>query len=260
MLQNPIIVNSVEQIQIRAKQGKVPTAVPWLVLLLRISLLFFFGFAGTGVLMLLGYQDPLKEVIKWWGFQLILTNIVCFFVLKALAAKEKIMFRDLMGYNKATLKKSIIFVLITFIPSAVIAFGGMWGSQLLIYGNRALPVVPNQSLPIVAALIVLIFLPISNILIETTTYFGYSLQRLEAQGVNTALAVIIASFFLALQHIAFPMVFDPVYILYKLLSFLPASLVTGFVFSRVRQLPPLMAVQYFADGAAAIMIFIASLR
>lgn len=258
MIQTPEMKNSVAQIRIRAKQNLVSPSLPWLVLLLRVLLFYLTGLAGAGVFMLLGYTNPLKEITRWWGYQVIFTNIACLLILKALAAKEKIRFRDLIGYNRSNFKKDLIFMLLIIIPTFVVGFGGIWGAQFLFYGNSTPPGF-YQPLPFFAALIMLILFPASNALIETTTYFGYSLQRIEAQGMRTAVAVIIASFFLSLQHIAIPLIFDTTHILMQFLGYLPLSLLAGLLYSRMRQLPPIMAVHFLADMVAAVLIFIPSL-
>jgi hypothetical protein len=79
------------------------------------------------------------------------------------------------------------------------------------------------------ALAVGILFPLTIALAELPTYFGYSMPRLAAQLKSGWLAWLLASFFLAAQHMFLPFVPDGRFIVWRLGMFLPFALFTGLV-------------------------------
>ena len=66
----------------------------------------------------------------------------------------------------------------------------------------------SSAFPLWAAIFSLLFFPITNALAELPTYTGYSMPRLAVLSGKSWLAVLLASFFLAFQHVALPLFFD----------------------------------------------------
>jgi hypothetical protein len=89
-------------------------------------------------------------------------------------------------------------------------------------------------------------------LAELPTYFGYSMPRLEGQTGRAWLAVALASGFLAIQHVALPLLFDGRFMTWRALMFLPFAFMVGILLHwRPRLLPYLVIVHILIDAATA---------
>lgn len=231
-----------------------------LMLFSRTLLFFAGGMVILAVLRAAGYQNPLLEMRKWWYFQVIITNIVCFFLLMILLRKEKKTYVDLLQFDKKKLKEDIRIFAVILLPSLIIGAAGMFGGAYAIFGNFAIMEQMNKTPPLWAAYIVLLFFPATIALVELPLYFAYSFQRIESVFNARVLAFIGSAFFLALQHIFIPVIFDVQYMVWRFLSFLPLALFLGNIYMRKRRMLPLIAVHLLLDLQAAVMVFILSVR
>jgi hypothetical protein len=92
-------------------------------------------------------------------------------------------------------------------------------------------------------------------LIELPTYFIYIMPRLEAITRKKWLAIAVASFFLAFQHIAVPLIFNYRFILWRLIMFLPFAFLMGIIIHwRPRLIPYLMIGHVLIDLSTAMFI------
>ena len=92
---------------------------------------------------------------------------------------------------------------------------------------------------------------------ELPTYFGYVMPRLEAQLKNGWVAWLIASFFLAAQHMFLPFILDGGYLLWRLGMFLPFALFTGLVLKfRPALLPYFMVVHALMDVTTVLVYLV----
>ncbi len=251
--------NSVEEIQKKARSGVIQW--PWPILMLFSRTFLFYGL-GFLILLVLGFakvDQPALEVTRWWTYQVMGANLLCFFILRWRTSKEAMKFSDLIGLEKGSLKKDILLILTLLIPSGAIGYLGVYLAGIWLYGNTP-PAFMFQSLPIWAAVFSVIFFPLSNALIETTTYFGYSFQRIAGLSHNQWLAWVLAATFLALQHIAIPLYLDLKYILWRFLSFLPFAFFAGYIYLRIRRLRPIMVLHYLADLPLAVVTLVMALR
>jgi hypothetical protein len=109
-----------------------------------------------------------------------------------------------------------------------------------------------RPLPVWAAVIGLVIWPITHGLAELPTYFGYAMPRLETRTGHPWLAVSLASFFLAAQHIALPLLLDGRFIAWRMLMFIPFALMVGILLHwRPRLLPYMVIVHILIDAATA---------
>ncbi len=251
--------NSVEEIQNKAKTGIIQWHWPIFMLFSRTILFFSFGLILLLLLNFLKINHPNSEVTRWWTYQVMGTNIVCFFLLRWRASKENMKFSDLIGMKKGSLKKDMLLVLALLIPSGGIGYFGVYLAGVWLYGSTP-PAFMFQSLPLWAAIFSVIFFPLTNALIETTTYFGYSFQRIAGLSGNKWLALGLAAACLALQHIAIPLYLDFKYILWRFLSFLPFALFAGYIYLRIRRLVPLMVLHFLADLPLAVVTLVMTIK
>lgn len=254
--------NLPKEIVNRVEEGLVSKGWPLAMLVMRTVLFFVIGFLMISIFSLMG-MDAWKIVIRWWPFQVIAVNLVCFLILTLLVRKEGIHFIDLINYQKGYLKKFLkkdVLLNLSLLPIALIlGGGGLYGSSFLIFGTMP-PDTMFKPLPFWAALFSLIIFPISNALVETTTYIGYSLPRLEVTLRNKWLPLVLAALALSVQHIAFPLFLDWRFMLWRFISFIPTAFLVGFVYMRIRRLIPLLAGHYFMDLQLVITVFIISLE
>ena len=251
--------NSAEEIQKKVRSGMLQWRWPIIMLFSRTLLFFILGFVILLILNSLKISPPNNQVTRWWTYQVMGTNILCFFLLRWLASRENMKFADLFGVDKRLLKKDMLLVLALLIPSGVIGYFSVYFAGVLLYGNTT-PTFMFQSLPIWAAVFSVIFFPLTNALIETTTYFGYSFQRIAVLSGNKWLALVLAASFLALQHIGIPLYLDLKYFLWRFLSFLPFAFFAGYIYLRIRRLLPIMVLHYLADLPLAVVTLVMALR
>ncbi len=252
-------LNSAEEIQNKTSMGIIKWRWPIFILFSRTFLFFVFGFIILLLLSLFKVGQAYSEVTRWWTYQVIGTNVLCFFILRWLASKENMKFPDLFGLDRGLIKKDMLLVLALLIPSGAVGYFSVYIAGILLYGNTP-PAFMFQSLPLWAAIFSVIFFPLTNALIETTTYFGYAFQRIAVLSRNKWLEMIFAASFLALQHIGIPLYLDPKYFLWRFLSFLPFALFAGYIYLRIRRLLPIMVLHYLADLPLAIVTLVMSLR
>jgi hypothetical protein len=119
----------------------------------------------------------------------------------------------------------------------------------VLFGDAMIPTyMLFQPLPLWALILALLF-PLTIGFGELPTYFGYCMPRLAALLTNGWLAWLIASLFLAAQHMFLPLLLDSRYLLWRFAMFVPFALITG-LFLKFR--PSLLP--YFMIGHALIDI------
>lgn len=232
-------------IRSRIERGRVPGGWPLLMIFARTILFAVSGLVIIGIMAAQGRPDPLKAYLPWWPFQVIITNVIIFFVLRYLARREGIGLGALIGHRPGYVKKDLLQAAALLIPAFLFGAVGLYGLSFLLWGTMP-PSGMFQPLPLVAAIAATILLPLTNGLVETTTYMGYALPRLEAQ-VGAGWAVTLASIGLSMQHVAIPMMLDAKFIIWRLAAFLPLALFVAFVYRRTRRLTPLLLVHAVMD-------------
>jgi membrane protease YdiL (CAAX protease family) len=111
-----------------------------------------------------------------------------------------------------------------------------------------------RPLPFWAAFFSLLF-PITIAFAELPTYFGLVMPRLEKQLDNGWLAWAICSFFLALQHIALPLIIDERFVIWRFGMFIPFAFFVGLCLKlRPRLFPYFMIGHAIIDLTVVIMI------
>ena len=192
------------------KENKLPYLLP-----IR-SIMFLFVFVAGSLIT----RKGLDEISNWWTIVATIVNIITIVVLVFAAKKNGMTYWELIGYRKGNTKISQVVVVSIIV--LVIGTGGMYLAGYLCYG-----VIPYSSpmmiapIPKVLAIINFLPLPITTALAEDGLYLGCGVNQIE----NKMLAIILPAFFYALQHCFIPTLFDAKYILYRLLSFLPLTII-----------------------------------
>ncbi|MCE7984525.1 MAG: hypothetical protein DYG89_25405 [Caldilinea sp. CFX5] len=229
---------------------------PWLLLFgrtflaLGIQALFAFGFY-------LGGAPQAWEVgAAWWPLGVTLVNLICLAAMVLLVRNEGgnywTIFRIQRGPMKSDLMALAVILLITgpvsYLPNILLGnalFGDVQQTLTLLV----------RPLPMWAAVVGVLFFPITQGLVELPLYFRYVLPRLQRQGVYAGLAVALSALMLGLQHATMPFLFDSRFILWRGLMFLPFAFLVAIVLAwRPRLLPYLAIVHVLLDLAFAAML------
>src|SRR5690606_6504684 len=163
-----------------------------------------------------------------------------------------------IGFNKKRLPKDIGLSLLYGVLGAVVGGIGIYGSAYFIYGGLP-PETLFQPLPLPAVFIAMVLVPISIAAVEAPLYIGYALPRLQVLLKSKWSAILIASFALAFQHIALPIVFDWQFMLWRVLAFLPVAIVLAVIFIKTKRLFPLMIAHFLMDLQVMVTILAYSL-
>jgi len=237
-----------------------PSPWPWLVLVSRlgffviIQALFALGF------WLAGSTTAWDNSANWWPIVVTFSNVLSIALMSRLLQGEGQRYRDLFRIHKGnTLRDSLtvlgLFLIggpLSYFPNPLLS-KALWGDA-----QAVLPMLVRP-LPLWAAYTALILFPLTQGLAELASYFGYSMPRLKSQGVRPWLAVSLPALVLGLQHIAVPLLFDPRFILWRALMFLPFAFFVGIVLHwRPRLLPYMAIVHVLMDLSFAIMLISAA--
>lgn len=227
--------------------------LPFLVPALR-SILFIA--AGLSILLIPAFKgSSLSDTALWWPLLCIIVNIITIIVLIILTAREGKSFRDLINHVVSR-QKTIKNLLVSVPLMLFLGTGGLVGISYLIYGY--MPVTNSQPMPVWAAIIVLLLLPVTIMFAEIPLYLGYAAPRIKEITGNQLFSIIYPLFFYALQHCFMPLIFDLRYILSRFLMFIPLLVMMGIWYNRNRDLVPLMAGHGLLDLFTGIQLLLVS--
>lgn len=221
---------------------------PWLMLVSR-SVLFLL-FQAVIALMLFGRGTPSAwdGSARYWMLLAALANVVSLYLLIRVFNDEGKRFWDMLRFSRATWKTDLLWFIGLSIIGMPIAGAPREPLAAAIFGD-AMIATNLLFRPIPTWAFVLSFLfPLTIWFSELPTYFGYCMPRLEAQLGNGWLAWLIASFFLAAQHMFLPTILNGGYFLWRFGMFLPFALFTGLVLKfRPAMLPYFVIVHALMD-------------
>ena len=190
---------------------------------------------------------------NWWSIIASIVNIIMIAVLVYLTKKNKSNYWSLINYKKGkTSVKQIIGISILIL---IIGMAGMYIAGYICYGiipySAPMMIAP---IPLFLAIINVFVLPITTAFAEEGLYLGCGVNQIK----NKFLAIIIPSFFFALQHCFIPTLFDTKYIIYRFLSFLPLTLILCWYYYKKRNPLPIMVGHAIIDVATVLQILATS--
>ncbi len=227
------------------KENKLPYLLP-----IR-SIMFLFVFVAGSLIT----RKGLDEISNWWTIVATIVNVITIVVLVFAAKKNGMTYWELIGYRKGNTKISQVVVVSIIV--LVIGTGGMYLAGYLCYG-----VIPYSSpmmiapIPKVLAIINFLPLPITTALAEDGLYLGCGVNQIE----NKMLAIIFPAFFYALQHCFIPTLFDAKYILYRLLSFLPLTIILCWYYYKKKNPVPVMIGHALIDMMTVLWVLATSIN
>jgi hypothetical protein len=160
-------------------------------------------------------------------------------------------YRKLFRIQRQSIKGDLLVMLGVLILFGPVAYLPNFFIAAQLFGDVQTPSeMFIRPLPMWAAIFSLAIWPITQGLAELPTYFCYAMPRLETRTGHAWLAVSLAAFFLAAQHLAVPLLFDVRFISWRGLMFLPFAFMVGILLHWRPSLMPYMVVVHFLLDAA----------
>ena len=229
---------------------------PFLMLFLRFALFAIFQCLLAFLFFVLKINDAWHTSQGWWIISALLTNIVTFIILKKYFNNQGIRYFDKFKFiKKDWWKDVVILIVILLITFPITTFPNIYLAQLL-YGSTDVTFhLFFRSIPF-WLIIIGFFWAITQGIVELPFYFAYLMPQLEKRLNNGWKAWILASFFLAFQHLALPLIFDYRFMLWRLGMFFLFAFFVGLCFKlRPRLFPYLMIIHALMDiGAVAVFL------
>jgi membrane protease YdiL (CAAX protease family) len=249
--------NSQAEISGRVASGQLTWLGPLLVVTGRSVFLIAAQAVVAGIFVLFRHPSPWSAAAPWWSVYATLADLGCLALIVHFAGKEGLRLRDLVGRIRWRRGFDLFLALIILAaaafcfwvvakPVSLIAFGTV---QPYLYPGLA----SGRALPLWAVVYsfsiwLLIWTPTEEI-----TYQGYCLPRIYALSKRWWVAVLIVSFWFALQHSFLPLIFDWHYILWRFLAFWPAMIALNLLYLRIRRLPPFILAHWAMDILALVL-------
>jgi hypothetical protein len=208
------------------------------------------------ILMATGAQSAWDESARWWTFMAFLANVGSFYLLVRLYKAEGRNFLDTLRFSRSAWKTDLLWLLGFTVLGLPLAAAPREPLAAVIFGNAMIATkMLFQPLPTWAFVLSFLF-PLTIAFAELPTYFGYCMPRLGAQLKNGWLAWIIASFFLAAQHMFLPFILNGGFLLWRFGMFLPFALVTGLALKFRPRLMPYLVIGHALLDITTVLVYI----
>jgi hypothetical protein len=229
---------------------------PWLMLISR-SVLFMLSQGLIAlILMAAGTASAWKEAGRYWTFIASLTNFASLYLLIRVFKAEGKRYWDILHFSRETWKTDLAWFLGFSIVGMPLAAAPREPLAAAIFGDAMIATnMFFRPIPMWAFVLSFIF-PLTIWFAELPTYFGFSMPRLEAQLRNGWAAWLIASFFLAAQHMFLPTILDGGYLLWRFGMFLPFALFTGLALKLRPTLLPYFVVVHALMDVTTVLVYL----
>ena len=192
------------------------------------------------------------EISSWWSPAATAVNIITLGLLIVCAKRRGQTYPEMVNLHRGTPGKELIILVLI---SLAVGSGGMNLAGLICYGK--LPYYPGaivEPIPLAAAVINMLLLPLTTALAEDGLYLGYGVNSIR----NDKAAVIVPAFFYTLQHCFIPFVPEAKFIIYRFISFLPLTVIFCIYYRKKRDPLPIMIAHFLLDAATASIILVTS--
>lgn len=185
-----------------------------------------------------------------------LTNFVSIYLLVRLFKAEGRRFFEVFRFSRTTWKTDLLWFIIASIIALPIVAAPREPLATAIFGDAMTATnMLFRPLPMWAFVVSFLF-PLTIAFAELPTYFGYAMPRLEAQLNNGWVAWLIASFFLAAQHMFLPLILNGGYLLWRFGMFLPFALFTGLVIKLRPALLPYFVIVHALLDVMTVLVYL----
>jgi hypothetical protein len=252
-----VLPNSAANLQKLAGEGRITRSRTAAMLFSRILLFAFWQAVIAAILALCGSRDPWTDSAAWWPASVTLTNIVIILLLGRSMKADGMQLRDLYRTGPMSFWRELLIILGTVVVSAPLSYLPNIGMAALLWGGSDVTAALFfRPLPLWSLVAFVILLPVTQAFAEGPTYFAYAMPRIKALTGRAWMAIAAAAFMLAAQHMAFPLVFDGRFLIWRLTMFIPFAAWTGLImYWRPRLLPFLMVVHALLDATLFLYLF-----
>ena len=230
---------------------------PWLMLISR-SVLFLLFQIIIALIFITGgatIAQAWDESARWWTFMAFLVNFASIYLLVHLYNAEGKRFLDLFKFSRETWKKDLLwFIFLSLIAMPLVAAPREPLAKALFGDVNIANNLLFRPLPTWAFVLSFLF-PLTIAFAELPTYFAYCMPRLSGQ-VNGWLAWLLASFFLAAQHMFLPTILNAGYFLWRFGMFLPFALFTGLVLKLRPSLLPYFVIVHALLDVSTVLVYL----
>jgi len=229
---------------------------PWLMLISRSVLFLLFQGLIALILATTGRTSAWAESARWWMFVAFLANFASLYLLVRVFNAEGKRYWDILRFSHGTWKTDLLWLIGFSIVGMPIAAAVKDPLAVAIFGDAMTPTTMLfRPLPTWAFVVGFLF-PLTIWFAELPTYFGYVMPRLEEQLKNGWIAWLIASFFLAAQHMFLPLILNGGYMLWRTGMFLPFALFTGLVLKFRPWLLPYFVIVHALMDITTVLVYL----
>ena len=204
------------------------------------------------VFVLRASPAPWQDAEPWLPVYGTLIDAGCLALLWRLTRGEGIGLFDLVGFERARLRRDALLGFALIPVSLVFILGGNYPASWIVYETLT-PAYLLGGLPLPAALYGALVWPFIWGLTEQMTYNGYLVPRFQVLCRSTSLAIAIVAFAWSLQHVFMPLTFDARFMAFRLLSPVPQSVFATLLYLRLRRLIPFAIAHALMDGASVLI-------
>jgi hypothetical protein len=231
------------------------TSYPWLMLISRSVLFIIFQALIALILTATGTKSAWDESARWWTIMVSLANFVSIYLLVRLYNVEGKRFLDIFKFSRTEWKKDLLWFIVFSIFAMPIVAAPREPLAKAIFGDAMIATnMLFRPIPTWAFILSFLF-PLTIAFAELPTYFAYAMPRLSKQ-INGWLAWLIASFFLAAQHMFLPTILDGGYFLWRFGMFLPFALFTGLVLKLRPTLLPYFVIVHALLDVTTVLVYL----
>lgn len=233
----------------------VTTTTPWLMLLSRSALFILVQAFIALTISATGAPNAWDESTRYWGLIAATANVASLYLLMRVYKAEGKRFWDTLRFSRETWKADLLWFIIFSIVAMPLVDAPRVPLAQAIFGDDMIATnLLFKPLPTWAFILSFIF-PLTIWFAELPTYFGYSMPRLAKQ-VNGWVAWLIASFFLAAQHMFLPTILNGGYLLWRFGMFLPFALITGFALKFRPALLPYFVIVHALLDITTVLVYL----
>jgi hypothetical protein len=211
--------------------------------------IFAFGY------FLAGSANAWERGAAWWPLGVVISNLICLFALVGLYRAEGRNYWDIFRIHRESIGGDLLAMLGFLIVAGPLGFfPNILLANALFENSQTVLDLLVRPLPLWAALASIAFFPVTQGLVEIALYFSYVMPRLDARPFPNLRPVLLPALMLGLQHLALPLLFNPPFMVWRGLMFVPFAFAVGVAMHwRPRLLPYIAIVHVLMDLSFALM-------
>lgn len=233
----------------------VAKTTPWFMLFSRSVLFIIAQLLIALVVSATGASNAWDESTRYWALIAAIANIASLYLLVRVYKAEGKRFWDILRFSRETWKADLLwFIGFSIVAMPLVAAPRVPLAQAIFGDDMIATNLLFKPIPTWAFALSFLF-PLTIWFAELPTYFGYCMPRL-AERVNGWVAWLIASFFLAAQHMFLPTILNGGYFLWRFGMFLPFALITGFALKFRPALLPYFVIVHALLDISTVLVYL----